>query len=86
MTDVIWHSKKERPSRGNWYITASFGSPGYSVPRYFDDTAPHGVNWFIARSNGGGDGLWDDDDCEEPLVVNMSFDMWCEMPVLKGKA
>lgn len=80
-----WRSKSERPDKADWYITARLDLPSRSVPRYFDDAAREGVNWFLARSNGGGDGLWDDDDCEEPLEVNMSFDMWCEMPRLQER-
>jgi hypothetical protein len=78
----IWHPVKQRPERPGWYATARLDLPSLSVPRYFDDTAPDNVNWFIARSNGGGDGLYEEH--EEPLVVNMSFDMWCELPVLAG--
>lgn len=82
---TLWHSKSENPKHADWYITARLDLPSRSVPRYFDDTEPVGKNWFIARDNGGSDGLWDEED-EDPLVVNMSFDMWCEMPRLqKGR-
>lgn len=73
--------KKERPERPNWYITASFDNPNYSVPRYFDDTAKDGLNWFIVSS--GSDSVWEDMETETPLEVNMSFDVWCEMPTLE---
>lgn len=79
----VWYPTTKKPDRSGWYVTARLELPSRSVPRYFDNSAKDGINWYIARDNGGSDGLWDEED-EDPLVVNMSFDMWCEMPVMKA--
>ena len=77
----FWKPIEWKPERPGWYATASLDAPSVSVPRYFDDTAPDNANWFIARSNGGGE--HNEDDYEPPLVVNMSFEMWTELPTLE---
>lgn len=82
MSDKIWYFANKRPTRAGWYATVRLDMANVSTPRYFDDTAPVNANWFIARSNGGGDGIHEDEQ-GNPLVVNMSFDMWTELPTLK---
>lgn len=77
----FWKPVEWKPERPGWYATVSTDAPSITVPRYFDDAAPDNANWFIARSNGGSDSIHGDN--EPPLVVNMSFDMWTELPTLE---
>jgi len=77
----LWNTCFDRPDSSGWYITWWHDDPDTVTPRYYDATAPLLRSWFIARSNGGSDSIYlDTDGVDEPLVVNMSFDLWRKMP------
>ena len=80
----MWKPKTENPSNPNWYATWRAEYPRRVVPRYFDDTEPDGLNWYILRSGPAMECDYEflpsNDEPLPCLVVNMSFDMWHPLP------
>lgn len=76
----LWSTCFDRPENAGWYITWWHDNPNAVSPRYYDDTAPLHACWFMPKVNGGGDSICVDVESNDPLVVNMSFDLWRALP------